>query len=315
MIYLTNFLFTVSVIFPLVALMLGGFIARQKSLVSEHTANQCNNLVFKIFLPILLFNNVRGTTIESISSPWIFIFILVTIPVMFLLVTFIIVAIEKDNSKRGVMVQGICRSNYAIFGLPLVALLHPGEDLAIASTLVAAIIPSYNVCSIIVLTIFGGGKINIRRILKSLASNNLIIATLLGVVLMITGVELPEMINNMLNYFAAVATPLALFMLGAKFDFSCFSKVGKQLIITCVGRLVVLPTIVITIAIMLGFRGVELTCLMIMFYAPTAASSYVMAVEMGGDGDLAASTVVTTTVLSVVSMFLVIFSFVSLGFI
>ncbi len=313
--YTENLLYTLGVIIPLVALMFGGYVAKQKNMVNATTAGQCNNLVFKIFLPLLLFNNLRSTTITSISEPQVFLFVALAIPLLFILVTLLVVIIEKDNPKRGVMIQGMCRSNYAIFGLPMVSLLQPGEDLAVAATLIAVVIPAYNIFSVIVLTIFGGGRIEPLKILKSLATNNLIIATLCGIAFMVFGIKLPVALGNTIDYFAVTATPLALFMLGAKFDFSGFLRIGKQLVIICFGKLAVLPTIVVAAAILLGFRGVELTCLMVIFYAPTAASSYVMAVEMGGDGDLASSTVVVTTTLSTITMFIVIFTLKNFGMI
>ncbi len=313
--YFDNFIFTVNVIFPLVALMVGGFGAKKAGMVSDATANQCNSLMFKIFLPILLFNNVRAASIQTILNPRIFLFAIVFILLSFATVTAIIVLVEKDNSKRGVMIQGICRSNYALFGLPLIALLHPNDDLGVAAALVAIVIPMFNVLSVIVLTVFSGGEINIKRIAKNLVQNRLILGTLLGVIVLLCGIELPQMLNSTFNYFGVVATPLALFMLGAKFDFSGFRRIGRQVAIICAGRLVILPTIVMTIAVLMGFKGVELSCLMIIFYSPTAASSYVMAVETGGDGDLAAAAVVSTTLFSVLTIFCVIFVFNGLGLI
>ncbi len=311
--YFDNLIFTINVIFPLVALMAVGFGAKHLKKVSKDTVSQCNSLMFKLFLPILLFNNVRNTSLDSIMNFEVFGFVLVFVTLSFIITTIIIMKVEKDNSKRGVMIQGICRSNYALFGLPLIELLHPGQDLGIAAALVAIVIPIYNIYSVIILTVFNGGEIKIKKILKNLVSNTLIIGTLCGVIVLLLGVKMPQMLDSTFNNFAVIATPLALFMLGASFDMSRVKKIGKQLAIICAGRLVILPTIVVGIAILMGFRGIELTCLMVIFYSPTAASSYVMAVEMGGDGDLAAGTVVMTTMLCVVSMFVVIYTFNGFG--
>ncbi len=313
--YAANFIFTLSVIFPLVALMAVGYGAKKIKLVSDNTVNECNKLVFKIFLPVLLFNNVRKTTLDSILNPSIFLFVLIFIILSFAVSGVFVVLTEKENTKRGVMIQAISRSNYAIFGLPLLELLKPNADLGIAAALVAVVIPSLNVLSVIVLTIFSNKDFNVKKIIKNVLTNNLIIGTVLGAVLLLLNVNMPTMLDSTFNYFGAVATPLALFMLGAKFDLKGFKRVGKQLIVICAGRLVVLPTLIITAAIIFGFRDVELACLTIIFYAPTAASSYVMAVESGGDSDLAAGAVVMTTLLSVITMFIVIFIFNGLGLI
>ena len=67
-------------------------------------------------------------------------------------------------------------------------------------------------------------------------------------------------------------------------------------------------------AIALGFRDQALATLLIMFGAPTTATSYVMAKNMGADDVLTSSAVVTTTLLSAFSITFWIFLFRSLGY-
>jgi predicted permease len=50
-------------------------------------------------------------------------------------------------------------------------------------------------------------------------------------------------------------------------------------------------------AVLFGFRNEVLVPLLLMSGAPTAVSSYTMAQQMGGDGELAGEIVVFTTVL------------------
>ncbi len=313
--YLGNFIFSANVVIPLMSVVIIGYIVRQLNIIDDKTVSQCNSLTFKVFLPILLLNNVRNTSLDSITSPGLFVMVTMTIVLSFFVVTFIVMAIERDNRKRSVMIQGICRSNYALFGLPLINLLQPDSDLALASLLVAIVIPLYNILSVIVFSIFGHKKPEIKKVIISIATNPLIIGTFIGGILLFANIELPTMIDSSINSIAVIASPFALFMLGARFDLKQIGRIGKQLVAICLGRLIVLPTIIIMIAIALGFRDMELTCIMVIFCAPTAASSYVMAETMGGDGDLAAATVVSTTLFSIFTMFVVIFALNSLGFI
>ncbi len=305
--HLSNLVFTANVIIPMLSLMVGGFVVRKIKLVSDQTANQCVELVFNIFLPVSIFNSVRRTTIAQISDVRFFIYAISAIVLSFVIFTVVTSLFEKDNSKRGVIIQGICRSNYAIFGLPLVTMLHPDADTGLAAMLVAIAIPLFNILSIIVLTVFGNGKVSIIAITKSLITNKLIIATFFGAIMLFASLELPEVVDSSLNNFAAISTPLALFMLGAKFDLERMKSIGKQIVIICFGRLVILPVILIAIAVLLDFREVALSSLMILFCAPTAGSSYVMAKEMGGDADLAAASIVATTFFSIITIFIAIF--------
>ena len=49
---------------------------------------------------------------------------------------------EKDNAKRGVLIQGMFRANFVIFGLPVAQALCGNGAVGIASVLVAMVILS-----------------------------------------------------------------------------------------------------------------------------------------------------------------------------
>ncbi len=310
-----NLIFSANVVIPLLAVMLAGYIARKLNIIGDKAVSECNSLVFKMFLPIHLFNSTRNATADEISNIGFFIFVIVFIVLFFILSTITIIPLEKDNRKRGVMVQGICRSNYAMFGLPMITLLLPQADLSLASVLVAVVIPTYNVLSVIVLTYFGSKKADIRSIVIAIIKNPLIIATAIGVTIMQLDFTLPKILDTSFINIGSIATPFALFMLGAKFDFSELKRIGRQLWIVCFGRLIIIPLIVMSVAVLFGYRATELACVMVVFASPTAASSYVMAEKMGGDGDLASSIVVFTNAISIITMFLIIYTIKTLGFI
>lgn len=61
------------------------------------------------------------------------------------------------------------------------------------------------------------------------------------------------------------------------------------------------------ICIMFGYRGVELSTLMVIFATPTAISSFTMAQQMDSDSDLAGQIVVFTSVFCILTVFMWIF--------
>ena len=299
-----NIIFSANVVFPLLIIMFAGFITRRLNIIDDNTSSQCNSLAFKVFLPILLFNNARDCSLETLANPKIFIYVTVAILSLFIIATFFVLVIEKDNKKRGVMIQGICRSNYALFGIPLIILLMPNADMGLPSLLIAIVIPLFNLLSVTVLTYFSSEqKANFKDIFLAILKNPLIIATFIGLIFMFLQINIIEMLDNPLRQLGDIASPFALFMLGARFKFNEIKRVGKQLFIVCVSRLVLIPVIIIGIAIILGFRSVELACILVIFASPTAVSSYTMAEKMGGDGDLASSIVIFTSTFSIISIF------------
>ena len=130
----------------------------------------------------------------------------------------------------------------------------------------------------------------------------------------IVGIKLPQSLEGVVFEIADIATPLALVILGASVTFSSVRTNQKPLVLGVLNRLVIVPAIGITAAILFGFRGLELILLMAMYASPTAVSSYTMAQQMNGDAELAGQIVVFTTALSLLSLFLWISLLMALGF-
>ncbi len=310
-----NIIFSANVVLPLLLLMVVGYGVRQLNWISAQETSTFNSLVFTVFLPALLFNNVRSSSLSSLTNVSLFVFVIVGSLASFGVASLIVPLIEQDNPRRGVMIQGIARTNYSIFGIPLLTMLMPGADIGIASILVAVVIPIYNVCSVIVLTCYGSKSANMKSILLGIAKNPLILATFSGMIFMFQGWTLPTALDQAMINLGTVATPLALFLLGASFDFKKIQAVWKQTAITVTGRLVIIPAIALTMGALMGFRGVDLACIMIVFSSPTAVSSYTMAEKMGGDAPLASAVVLFTSSLCIFTLFLIILILRTLAFI
>ena len=310
-----NFILTVNAVLPLFLVMALGYVIHRTPLMDKHTHGVMNKLIFKLFLPVLLFKNISTSDISQLSGSWIYLFAFASELTVFLILFAVVPLLNKDNRQRGVLIQAIGRANYALFGVPLVEKLFPGQDTAVASLLVAISIPTFNVMSVIALEVYRGGKVNPLKILRSIITNPLIVACVLGMIWLLTGIKMPTFIQSAINDVSKVATPLSLFILGGAFEFSRVKGNIKPLLIGTVGKLIIAPLFGITLGVLLGFRGIELAAQSVAFMAPCAVSSYPMAEQMGGDGELAGQLVVFTTALSVFTVFGFIFAMKSMGWI
>ena len=61
----------------------------------------------------------------------------------------------QKYSSRGALIQSLFRSNYVILGVPLSYAIYGEQGSAIASMLIALVIPMYNVLAVIILAIHG----------------------------------------------------------------------------------------------------------------------------------------------------------------
>ena len=227
----------------------------------------------------------------------------------------VIPKIEKENSRRGVLIQAIFRSNFALFGLPLALSLCGTEKVGPTSILVGFTVPVFNILAVVSLESFRGGKPSVKKMVKGIATNPLIIASLLGILFNLSGFSLPSAVQKTVNDLGGVATPLSLVALGGSFTVAKVKEYKKQLTIGVLGRLVFFPLVMVTVGILLGFRNELLIPLLIMSGAPTAVSSFPMAQQMDGDGELAAGLVVFTSGGAILSMFMWIFVLKQMGMI
>ena len=311
-----NFLLSFNVVFPIAIMMAVGYFIKRIKLVNETTVRQMNNIIFKVFLPLMLFKNVYETEISEVFDVKLALFTTVCI-IVAILATFLLVPIfVKENSRRGVLIQAIFRSNFVIFGIPITEALCGKEATGIASVLIAIVVPLFNFAAVITLEVFNGGKPDFLKIIKGIVKNPLIVSSLAALLINFIGIDFPNVIEKSISSIASIATPLALIVLGASINFGTVSKNALALSVGISTKLIILPAIVLSVGIFaFGFRGAELSILMAVFACPTAVSSFTMAQQMGGDGDLACQLVMFSTVISVLTMFLWIFTLVQFGFI
>jgi len=145
-------------VMPLFLLMLLGYLLKQFKFAKKETFDSINKLIFKIFLPVLLFYNIYTTDIQQVFDLKLVLFLILGVLVVFIVGYFSVLGLSRDNSKRGVMLQGFFRSNYAILGIPIVKYVCGDEAGGLASIMVAIIVPLFNILAVISLERFRRGK-------------------------------------------------------------------------------------------------------------------------------------------------------------
>lgn len=309
-----NLLFSVNTVLPLLIMMAVGFAARHFGLVNAQATKQINACVFKIFLPLLLAFNIMDTPLEAAVDVRTLVYALITTMLCFGVLFLVVPRLVSQRRDRGVIIQCVARSNYAIFGIPLVNMMYPNADVSIAAMMVAIVVPVFNVMSTIALMVNGSDqKPDAKHILKGVVTNPLIIATVIGMILWRLDVQLPTVIEKPFRNLANISSPLALFVLGASLDFGKAKANAKLLTWSVLGRLVFVPGVFLTGAALIGIRDVALASLIAVYASPCSVSSYPMAQQMGGNDDLAGAQVVFTTTFSVITVFFWVLILKSLG--
>ena len=310
-----NFKIAINAVLPLFFTMAVGYFLRQIHFVDEPLLKKLNKLVFNVFLPLLLFINIYQSDLETSFRLKTILTAVCSVLALFVVLCAVVPLIEKDGRRRGVIVQGIFRSNYILFGAPLVFGVFGDQGMGTVSVISAFVVPLYNMLSVAALETFSQGQVNVKKILKGIVKNPLIIASALGILCLVASVPLPQAVEKTVSDLGKVATPLGLVSLGGFFKFSDTKRFIKQLVIIVTGRLILCPAAFLPIFIKMGFRDVELMALATMMGAPIAVSYFIMAQQQGADADLAGQSVAFTTLFSVFTMFLIIFGLKQMRFI
>ena len=313
-----NFLLAFNVVFPIFLIMMLGVILKRKNMVDEKSLNVMNSLIFRLFMPTLLFFNIYNTgdlSTLSFDNLKLLAYAFISILIVLFLAWLIYMPNVKDRKKLSVLIQGVYRGNFVLFGLAIADSLYGKESLGTVSLLTAIVIPTFNVIAVILLEYYSGNEVNKIKLIKQVFKNPLIIATLTAIVFLVLKINIPKPIYKAIGDISKIATPLAFLVLGAGLKFGNILKNLKYLISVNILRLIGNPLITVGLGKLLGFQGIELVALLSMSACPTAVASYTMAKEMNADGDLAGEIVATTSMLSIFTIFCWVFMLKNLGWI
>lgn len=290
-----------------------GYITRRAGLITGDEVKRFNHLIFIAFFPPLMFDNIYSADIGDAFDGKLILFAVVFILAIYLVSIPLVKSIEKNPKTIGAMVQAIYRSNFVLMGLPIAMNVYGKGNVSITATLIMVIVPLYNVLAVFTLEYFRGGKPSIAHMAKKVAQNPIIIGAVVAIVFLAIGIKVPEPAMKVVSGMSDATTPIALVLLGASFTVESVSRSKRNLIITILARLVIVPAIGLTAATLIGIRGVAFVSLVAMMAAPPAVSSFTMAQAMDSDSELAGNAVIFATPLSCITLFLWLFIFKNLG--
>ena len=306
-----DLLFSANVVVPIFLLIMLGYFLTRIKLWDEHFLKIANNVCFKCLLPVLLFYNVATADIFEVFNLKLLVYCCVCAIILCGLLFLIVPIFVKDPKKRGVMIQGTFRSNFLLFGVPL-SLSIGGEKGAVLAAVIASFyVPMINLLSVVSLYVFSDAEDkSIKKALLGIVKNPLIIGGISGLIFSVIrnliGFELPTMLDTTLFNIKSAATPIAFLILGGDLKFGNMLKNIKYSIGSVLGKIVIIPAVMLVISALLGFNELEMAILIAVFATPNAVSSYAMARNYEADYELAGEIITLGTMLSIFTMFVFI---------
>ncbi len=233
-------------------------------------------------------------------------FFVVFICVLYVLVQLIAKAGRYSKGVKGVFTNSVLLYNSGNYGIPVNDLAFKQDP--VAATIQVIVMTLQNVFS------YTYGVFSLRaveegrgRAMIGLLKMPAIYAMLLGVLLNMGNVKLPDFIIKPGEYVADAMVGIALITLGAQVAQLTF-KFKLLIVYFSLGvRLIVGPVLAGLIIWVLGFEGLLAQALFISSAMPSSVNSAIIAQEYRGEPELAAQIVLASTVFSMVTVTLTIY--------
>ena len=306
-----DLIFSANVVVPIFLLILLGYFLTRIKLWDENFLKIANQVCFKCLLPVLLFYNVATANIFEVFNLKLIIYVCLCACILCGLLFLIIPLFIKDKNRRGVMIQGTFRSNFLLFGVPLGLSIGGNEGAVLAAVVASFYVPVINMLSVISLYVFSESENkNLKSAVLGIIKNPLIIGGVSGLIFSLIrnsiGFEIPTMIDTTLFNIKSAATPIAFMILGGDLKFKNMLKNIKVSSLSVLGKVVLIPAIMLILSALLGFNKLEMAILIAVFATPNAVSSYAMARNYEADYELAGEIITLGTMLSIFTMFVFI---------
>ena len=294
----------VNVVVPVFGVMVLGYLARKLNVLSEAGVRGLVLFVFGFAIPSLLFRSLAEVDLPDVIE-WGFL-------LAFYSGSVVVYAggmaagrflFHRSLDHQAIFGMSAAFSNTVFLGIPIILTAFGPE-----ATLPVFLIITFHSATFMPLTVgliqgSRGTSVSAREHLGILSleilRNPIVMGLLLGLLVNVTGLELPGPLDRVLELLGAAAVPCALFAMGGSLaGYPFMGEVGPALVLSAL-KLVVHPLLVWIVAVpVLGLSGVWVAVAVSMAAMPAGVNAYLFGARYDAAPGVAARTVFLTTLLS-----------------
>jgi predicted permease len=287
------------------AMILLGFILGKKAWVDEHVNKKLINLLLMVAMPCALFNAFPD--VFQMDSLQLLFWGLGSGALVFMVMILLskILFFRKFSRKNYFEYQFAFVFNNAVFlGYPLISTIFGANGLIAYAGFVLVfnlMLFSYGVMLI-------EKKFDIRHVGRALVNPN-IIAVLLGALVFVFSLKLPQPLTSTINYVGGIMTPLSLICIGYMLSRAQLSQVfrNRKIVLACLAQLILAPLTAFGVMKLIGAPDSVLMVIVLIQALPTATTLGLFAEKYDRDTENASGLVVVSTILSAITLPLVVF--------
>jgi hypothetical protein len=281
---------------PVFLAILGGWGARLSKVVPQSAWPGINRLAYMVLAPVFMFGEIvrADFSFEDVS----FVVAGVSSFVAMGVLGFALMPVARSGPTFASAHQGALRWNTFVMLAAAAATFGP-EGSALIALLMGPGIPVVNVMTVSVHSRWGEGQNpSLRGVARSLITNPLLVACVLGLAVNLSGLRLPQAVMDLMAIIGRGALGVTLMCVGAGLDLKAISARPALMAAGVAMKLLVAPLVFIGIGLALGLQGLHLAILAICGAAPSPPAAYILTREMGGDPRFMAGHITATTLLS-----------------
>jgi len=283
-------------ILPIFLLIILGYGFGRRAWLSQEAAAGLGKLTFTLFMPMVLFTGMAEADLQEGFSIGLLMAYFIPALSVFLVVNLIAHRRRGHSTPFGLTAS---YSNNVLIGIPLVASLYGNGALVyVFAVLAFHSLLLFNLQSFYD-TFANKRALNMRSLLISLA-NPLVVGLVLGVLLNLSGLSLPEPLQRLCHWLAQAGLPCALIVLGINLSKYQLRPQSTAIGLTC-AKLLMLPLAVLSTCLLLDLKPMATSVLTLMAACPSGVNVLGFA-QTPEDNRQVSSAVTLSTVLSVVTL-------------
>ena len=287
----------VQAIAPIFGLIMLGYVLGWRRWLADEAASGLASITFKLFMPAILFAGIARADLGVGMSPMLLLAYFAPVLVVFAAVN---ILAHRWLGRASPLGLAAAYSNNVLVGIPLVTTLLGAESLVyVFAILVFHSLILFSLQSFY--SAFGSGeRVRPAALLKNLA-NPLIVGLLLGALVNLSELALPQAVWRMVDWLAQAALPCALIVLGISLSRYRLRPGRSSLILTAV-KLGIFPLLVWWFSATLpGVDHAARSVLVLLAACPAGVNVLAFVVHCD-DTRPVSSTVFLSTVLSAISL-------------
>ncbi|WP_166261131.1 AEC family transporter [Marinobacter salicampi] len=287
---------------PIFGLIVLGYLFRRWRFPGDGFWPQAERLTYYVLFPAMLVYKLGSAQLPVSAYADVLILVSAMVATMTLVLVLTRFVLPWPGPQYSSVFQGAIRFNSYV-ALAAAGVLLGNEGLSLMAIAVAVMVPMLNlICIIMFAVVAGDGPVRFRPVLKAIATNPLIIGSLVGVFWSYFRLGFHPVLAGILEPLSNLALPLGLMTVGAGLQLKALRGASMPFVAASAAKLIGFPLMTVGLAFALGMGGLMVQVAVLLATLPTASSAYILARQLGGDAPLMAAIVSGQTLLATVTV-------------